>query len=673
MGFYFKDSESAAALYGSEPESVIRLMADRYMRDHPSAPFVWRTWNETGIQCDRKARYIFDFGRRFPDAEIGMVSYACGDLFCPKARQSRFVVTCSGPLAVWLNGEMLFRSNGTQERDETPCVIEVRLREGFNRFLLRCECTAIGFGCTLQNAMPQWEPCNYVLPFSERGGEAGFLYTVPMAADDGFAERVWNDQEAKTGIRWLPEQPSELKEEGNFYGWAKWECAQEPSRLPGELILLDDLPVRKGMKITAGVHDVLFFGPLPAIRRAAAGLPGKLLSSERILGSEDPMLVLGPCAETAENPASLKRLGILYENRTWRPDKAHMALRPYAEAELFGRWTYPLGVTLYGLLSAGRALEEQLWIDYVHRHVRQAADIQPYALWDQSRWGFPGVNQQLCWLDALDDCGSFASVMLECDPRGEVSSIRGIALRVGEYMLREQPRTRDGAFRRRDDTVWADDMYMSGPFLCRYAAITGQQAPLDDYAAQQLKYRELLFLPEKKVMAHMMCLRHGKNNGIPWSRGNGWVIFSLSELLMRLDPAHPLYDALIRHFNDLTEGYLSLQDGTGLWHQILDEPATYPETSAAGMFVCAFCRGVLNGWYPKALSLRAKQAVLRAWRGLTEQAVDRDGNLYGVCRGSGFSFSRAYYRTLSWNYNDTHGIGIVMLAGTEIMRLKEAG
>lgn len=56
-------------------------------------------------------------------------------------------------------------------------------------------------------------------------------------------------------------------------------------------------------------------------------------------------------------------------------------------------------------------------------------------------------------------------------------------------------------------------------------------------------------------------------------------------------------------------------------------------------------------------------------RACASQAIDRDGNLYGVCRGSGFSFSRAYYRTLMWNFNDTHGIGIVMLAGVEYLKL----
>ena len=67
----------------------------------------------------------------------------------------------------------------------------------------------------------------------------------------------------------------------------------------------------------------------------------------------------------------------------------------------------------------------------------------------------------------------------------------------------------------------------------------------------------------------------------------------------------------------------------------------------------------------------AADAAERAWQGLTNQAVDRQGNLYGVCRGSGFSFSRAYYRTLSWNFNDTHGVGIVMLAGVEVLRMRE--
>ena len=86
------------------------------------------------------------------------------------------------------------------------------------------------------------------------------------------------------------------------------------------------------------------------------------------------------------------------------------------------------------------------------------------------------------------------------------------------------------------------------------------------------------------------------------------------------------------------------------------------------MMICSFCRGLRKVLYPDAERGRIMGAVRKAWQGLARVAVDRHGNLYGVCQGSGFSFSRAYYRSLSWRFNDTHGLGIVMLAGVEIMK-----
>lgn len=74
----------------------------------------------------------------------------------------------------------------------------------------------------------------------------------------------------------------------------------------------------------------------------------------------------------------------------------------------------------------------------------QVVSIHEYALYDQARYGFPGVNQQICWLDALDDCGSFGSMMLECAKPGD-AAVRKLADAIGEYMLHEQPRTSEGA------------------------------------------------------------------------------------------------------------------------------------------------------------------------------------------------------------------------------------
>ncbi|MNE94154.1 hypothetical protein D3C80_1920900 [compost metagenome] len=64
--------------------------------------------------------------------------------------------------------------------------------------------------------------------------------------------------------------------------------------------------------------------------------------------------------------------------------------------------------------------------------------------------------------------------------------------------------------------------------------------------------------------------------------------------------------------------------------------------------------------------------MLKGWQGLCSRAIDKQGNLYGVCKGSSWSHSHSYYKhDLGWNLNDTHGIGIVLLAGIEAERMRE--
>jgi rhamnogalacturonyl hydrolase YesR len=88
------------------------------------------------------------------------------------------------------------------------------------------------------------------------------------------------------------------------------------------------------------------------------------------------------------------------------------------------------------------------------------------------------------------------------------------------------------------------------------------------------------------------------------------------------------------------------------------------------MFIYGFARGVRYGWleHPEPYA----NAALNAWGALNRTAIDRWGNVFGVCRGSEFSFTPEYYKKeLLWNLNDTHGVGIVLLAGVEILRLAE--
>lgn len=111
---------------------------------------------------------------------------------------------------------------------------------------------------------------------------------------------------------------------------------------------------------------------------------------------------------------------------------------------------------------------------------------------------------------------------------------------------------------------------------------------------------------------------------------------------------------------------MALQGKNGLWHQVLDRPDSYEETSCTSMFVYAFARGIRQGWLKGEDAYI--QAVRRGWEGLTRISIDNKGNIYGVYRGSGYSFSPLYYKDeLGWILNDTHGTGIVMLAGVETL------
>ena len=664
---YYPPDQSAEAAYGQDTARIVRLLGERFMAENPPAPFVWRTFCTDGVFSDRRGCYHMDFSRLFPDARVGQIAFAAADLYCPRSKSSGFFVTCLGPVQVWLNGQRVFVSNGDHERSHDRCRIQVDLQEGRNRFVFRCECTLIGFGCGFANAMPQWEPCNYIVPYAEYAGEAGFACTAPVDEADEPDTAVFFSDAAPASLRYPGPLTPLADAQGRYAMWCRVQEGRCAAPLPCPAAV-DGLAVQSIPAHACVLHAI---GTLDELARLRC-----MIGEERIalpmssFGRCTPWLIAGPLADvtleqvTACGPGQL--LDGLNGPVTWQPAFAGMALRPYVETNLFGRWTYPLGVTLYGMWQAGHALELPQLNDYVLAHLRQVTGIHDYACFDQARFGFPGVNQQLCWLDALDDCGSFGSMMLECAPE-DAASVK-LAHRIGQYMLREQPRTEDGAFCRRDATIWADDMYMSGPFLCRYSALTGDPAGIDECAEQLLKYKALLFIPDKQVMSHMRCLRNGRANGIPWSRGNGWVLFTLSELLSRLPQEHPRRDALLTFFRELTSGYLRLQDEDGMWHQLLDGPETYQEASATAMFICAFARGLRGGWYPGQQRGAIREALAHAWQGLCRVAIDRDGNLYGVCRGSGFSFSRAYYRRLMWNFNDTHGIGIVMLAGVEYLR-----
>ncbi len=707
---YFRPEESIAKEYGGDTEKILEVMGERFMKENPPRAYQLRTFRSDGIPMDRKGRVLFEFDRLLPDAEEGDWGMACGELWCALPKSSGFCLECTGRTLIYLNGVCIF--------DETQAVPEkkapVRLEKGFNRFLVLCLKTSEGFGCTLRNHMPQWEPCAYVTPFQEWRGEAGFLYTLVAAGE--FERRgagkimqepaLWGKYAEATKRSWYPKSPSVREGAGSGErGICIWTRAVSKEGREEELLQFLARQRDQGSGIRcitvdgetdfanvrpACAHHILWFAEGGAQREVS--LPEKWSMTLPVDAQGDGgrfLLLEGLTKEAEEGFRSWKpnerefleaAVRITGGKQFWQTEYRNMTVRPYVESSLYGRWTYPLGVTLYGLMSAGDYLKNAHMSEYVRDFIHLVIKAAPYAAYDRERYGFPGIHQQMLWLDALDDCGSFGSCMLEeylsltKEEKAGWQEVPEIADRIGTYMMKEQVRCPDGAFKRRDDTMWVDDMYMSVPFLVRYYRMTLRREILDEACRQLLLYRKYFELPveEKEnaiILSHMYDLRQPQANRIPWSRGNGWVFFSLSELLMVLPGEHPQRGELVDFFSALCRGYLHFQDERGLWHQILDDKDTYMETSGSAMFICAMARGIRFDLFSCEEKHEIANAVRRGWNGMIHYGIDREGNLYGVCQGSGWSYDRDYYRNLKWNLNDTHGIGIVMLAGTEAARL----
>ncbi len=136
---YFHWEDSAFHVYGERDREVIALLANRFIGHNPQAPYQYRLDFTSGITCNTKGWYQFDFGSRFPQAAVGEVCYGAGDLYSHSQTVSQFQIQCCGPTVLWVNGEKVFHSLPPQEGLKSCCTCSIPLEAGPNHFLLETE------------------------------------------------------------------------------------------------------------------------------------------------------------------------------------------------------------------------------------------------------------------------------------------------------------------------------------------------------------------------------------------------------------------------------------------------------------------------------------------------------------------------------------------------------
>ena len=214
--------------------------------------------------------------------------------------------------------------------------------------------------------------------------------------------------------------------------------------------------------------------------------------------------------------------------------------------------------------------------------------------------------------------------------------------------------------------LWGDDQFMSAALLCRLARAGAPRAAeyLRTVTTSALTNARLAQDSASGLFPHGFNTLTNTSSCCTWGRANGWVAMALVELLWALEPSAPERVHVLDVFTRLVTGAIAVQSADGRWHQVLDAPSTFLETSASAMLVFALATGVTEGWLPHAVFA---PAATRGWAGLTRAVDLSDGTVTGICEGTPVLLTVAAYNARTTFYNSSQsGLGAVFRAALAV-------
>ncbi len=336
----------------------------------------------------------------------------------------------------------------------------------------------------------------------------------------------------------------------------------------------------------------------------------------------------------------------------------------------YNEWKYWNGVLNMAMLELSDILDDDKYKEFAIKNYRFAFDN--YKIFKDNyegshKWSYP--FRQLFITEELDDCGAMSAGLIEVLKYDQRKEYRIYLDTVSDHVLKKQDRIEDGTLVRpfpHKMTLWADDLYMSVPFLVRMGKLTGDKKYFDDAITQVINFTKYLYNPKTELYYH--CYYSDlKTNGVAhWGRCNGWVMMAQVNLLNFLNEEHSKRDTLISILFQQILGIAKYQDIKGLWHQILNKNNSYLESSCTAMFTYSIAKAVNEGWIDK----RYASIAYRGWEGLQTKIRD-DGQVEDICIGTGIEDNMIFYYKRPKRLNDIHGLGAILLAGIEVIKMKK--
>jgi unsaturated rhamnogalacturonyl hydrolase len=259
-------------------------------------------------------------------------------------------------------------------------------------------------------------------------------------------------------------------------------------------------------------------------------------------------------------------------------------------------------------------------------------------------------------------CGGNATAFLywqDALPEAE-RSVRAYA----ESLITQAPRDDQGIFSHPrfpgEGRIWIDVAFAVTPFLL-FAGLAFEEDVYIEEAFQQVRKMVDVFRDQENGLLHQCknFVAPGELSEDHWSRGNGWGLLALTELVNYLPVDDPRRPSTERLFVELVRACMAYQDEAGMWHQEITDHTSYVETSGTGLILYAIGVGLEKG----ILSDEDRTRFVTGLRGYLDY-VAPDGSVYHTCRGCLCPGEGTIldYKARAPLLNDTHAFGPVTLA-----------
>ncbi|TDH20071.1 glycosyl hydrolase [Segetibacter sp. 3557_3] len=205
--------------------------------------------------------------------------------------------------------------------------------------------------------------------------------------------------------------------------------------------------------------------------------------------------------------------------------------------------------------------------------------------------------------------------------------------------------------------LWIDDMFMITAVQAQAYRATGDKKYIERAAREMVFYLDTLQQPNG-------LFYHAPDVPYYWGRGDGWMAAGMAELLRSLPKDNKDRPRIMEGYKKMMASLLKYQAENGMWRQLIDDPASWPETSCTGMFTFAIITGVKEGWLDKNTY---GSAARKGWLALVKN-INENNDTIEVCEGTNKKNDRQYYLDRKRNVGDLHGQAPVLWCATALLK-----